>query len=412
MYTVLNTDSAQPLCAHFHDSSLGYAGCPANFPKNRPIRPFSSLCYLLPLLFPFRTLCGITIAFLLVSSVCHPHQSNLHPLSPPNQVMQATSATTALRKLSARIFSLNVFIRPVLVGVNDYKDQRLTQLLQVLQSYDIVCLQELFSASGPRKKKFLERLLSKHGFHQYVSSPAPGFLSFFQFPPKLVDAGLAIVSKYPIVRTDYHTFSKAVSRSIDFLVAKGVLYARLSIFPDKPERFVHLFTTHLQASNGLEDASFERVRRTQLTEIVEFMQRMTADDANGVVIITGDFNVNARAGFDNSSSSEEYVAAMQILQSFRPHTTMKDLVYIANNLSHPVTTAGGLKGKTQKNERIDYILLSSDIPGKAGLVAEATAGSVHVNELRVDNTTANSPYDTLSDHYALQAEVQFLEPEA
>lgn len=395
----------------FRIPSIKRAAHTANVLINCLTKPFFGLHRRLPFLFSFRALCWMTIAFLLTFNINRRRPAYMYHFSLPNQATQAASVTSASRNLSARIFSLNAFIRPVLVGINDYKNQRLAHLLQALQPYDIVCLQELFWTSGLRKAEFLEILSSEHGFRYYASSSAPGFPGLLRNPPKIIDAGLVVVSKYPIVKTDYHTFSHAIYRSIDFLVAKGVLYTRLSLFLDKSERYVHVFTTHMQANNGLEDVPFEKIRRTQLTEIAGFMQRMTGDDANGVVIIAGDFNVNGRAGYNNGSSSDEYSAAVQILQSFRPRTTLRDLLYVANNFSHPVTTAGGLQGMRQKNERLDYIFLSSDITGKAELVAEAVADSVHVNELRVDNMTANSLYDTLSDHYGLQAEILFSEPE-
>lgn len=232
-----------------------------------------------------------------------------------------------------------------------------------------------------------------------------------RFPPKIIDAGLVIASKFPIVKTEYHTFSQAISRSIDYIVAKGALYARVSLFADAPERYAHVFTMHLQANNGLQDVPFDKVRRTQLVEIARFVSRMTEDDPMGVVILAGDFNVDARAGFDDPRSSDEYREAVRVLQRIRSDMSVRDLLYEANNHSHPVTTAGGLKGTHQTNERLDYIFLSAVEGGQVELEAEVKDGSVQVSELWVGNNRAESEFDTLSDHYGVRAEILFSEPE-
>lgn len=299
------------------------------------------------------------------------------------------------------------------VGVGDYKDERLADLLPVLQSYDLVCLQEIFWIAGPRKSAFLNKIGSEHGLLYQASAPVPGLPGLLRFPPKFIDAGLVIASRYPIVKTDYHTFSRAIYRSIDIIVSKGVLYARVSLFGDKPERYAHVFTMHLQANNGMDGIPFDKIRATQLAEIADFVKQMTEDDRHGVVILAGDFNVDARAGYDDPSSSTEYKAAVATLQSFRPETQLRDILYLANNESHPVTTAGGLKGTSQKNERLDYIFVSS-ADGEAGdvpLIAEAVPGSVRVEELRKYPLESDAPYDTISDHYGVNAEILFTEPD-
>lgn len=321
------------------------------------------------------------------------------------------STSTAARKRAVRFFSLNTFIRPMLVGLNDYKDHRLTYLLHALHPFDILCLQELFWTTGPRKARFLDNLASHHGFHYQASAPVPGLPGLLRFPPKIIDAGLVIASKFPIVKTEYHTFSQAISRSIDYIVAKGALYARVSLFADAPERYAHVFTMHLQANNGLQDVPFDKVRRTQLVEIARFVSRMTEDDPMGVVILAGDFNVDARAGFDDPRSSDEYREAVRVLQRIRSDMSVRDLLYEANNHSHPVTTAGGLKGTHQTNERLDYIFLSAVEGGQVELEAEVKDGSVQVSELWVGNNRAESEFDTLSDHYGVRAEILFSEPE-
>lgn len=308
----------------------------------------------------------------------------------PAMTMSPIASESAPRERRIGLFSLNAFIRPVLVGISDHKDSRLHDLEAALSAYDIACFQELFWTSGPRKQAFLHTI-AQSGLTHVASPPTPGLRGLLQFPPKIIDAGLVIASRFAIARTDYVPFHDASYQSIDFLVAKGVLYARL-ILPHSLG-FLHVFTTHLQANNGLEVA-FDETRRSQLAQLVQFVQRVTQDDPSGPVVLAGDFNVDGRMGPKDSSSSDEYVRAAEILAQIRPSVPLKDIVFEAYGHTHPVTSAGGLYGRDQKNERLDYIFLSSPhgnvVPVKK---------SVRVDEMFVEGRV----YRTISDHYALEA---------
>lgn len=285
------------------------------------------------------------------------------------------------------------------MGVNDFKDQRLADLLPVLQPDDVVCLQELFWTTGPRKQRFLNALVEE-GLIHYASSPIPYLNGLLHWPPKIIDAGLVIASRRPIIETDYFTFSRASVRSIDIIVAKGVLYARICIF-GRPQKYAHVFTMHLQANNGLEDEPFDEIRRSQLEEIVSFVKDKTSDDPLGTIILAGDFNVDARKGFSDGSSSEEYNAAVDILKRIRTEEVLNDVLFQANG-EHPVTSAGGLYGKTGKRERLDYIfMLDGGVSGDVNVCVRN--GSVAVDELSV----AGKTYSTMSDHYAVKADFVF-----
>jgi hypothetical protein len=78
----------------------------------------------------------------------------------------------------------------------------------------------------------------------------------------------------------------------------------------------------------------------------------------------------------------------------------RDVIYDAYNSSHPVTTAGGLDGRTQKNERLDYILwlASQDAP----IELQPSPPPV-VNQFRLDGETPRPPFRSLSDHYGVEA---------
>lgn len=341
----------------------------------------------------------LLLFFSFVPPIPHVYLSRLPPSAP-------VSVTASPRSQSIRVLSLNTFIRPFLIGVSDYKDQRLQRLLPYLRSYDLICFQELFWTTGSRKKQFLDQLINHASFIYQTSSPVPALSGLLRWPPKFIDAGLVILSKYPIIKAQYYTFSDAVGKSVDYVVAKGVLYARIGLFADAPERTVHVFTLHLQASNGLDDVAFKEVRATQLQELVLFVRDMIKDDPEAMVILAGDFNVDGRRGFDDSSSSDEYKRAVDILSGINKGGNLRDLLYENNNFSHPVTSAGGIKEWHQKNERLDYVFLLQN-QADTQITAREVEGSVGVNEFRVGRMGEGKPFDTLSDHYGVQAEIRF-----
>ena len=64
------------------------------------------------------------------------------------------------------------------------------------------------------------------GLIYHVMSPAPSYF----FDSELIDGGLLIVSRYPIVETRFDKFNKEIpSLLADGFVAKGLLYAKLDL---------------------------------------------------------------------------------------------------------------------------------------------------------------------------------------
>jgi hypothetical protein len=324
-----------------------------------------------------------------------------------------------------RFLSLNAFVRPLLVGA-DWKDQRLARLADVLVrgQYALACTQEIFWAAGWRKHTFL-RILRRAGSMPYaVSAPLPGLAGLLRWPPKFVDGGLSITSRYPIVAHDFLLYKDAVLHSVDCIVAKGVLYALVQV-PVEPfpalhgdstvtaapaevpgdgavpdgNAYIHVFTTHMQASNGLDDAPFKRVRAAQLEDMAEFVRNTVFQSRypNHAVVLAGDFNVDGRAGHDNAASSPSYRFMMQTLSTVGH---FRDIIYDANNSSHPVTSAGGLDGQTQKNERLDYILW---LASQQAPIALKDRPPPRVNQFLQENESPKAPFRTLSDHYGVEA---------
>jgi len=93
-------------------------------------------------------------------------------------------------------------MRPI-VNTNgtDYKEQRLKAFTdRYLNDYDIICFQELFDWLSTRKQRIILEA-KKAGLPYHAFSPAPKYFSTY-----CCDAGLLIVSKYPITNSDFTNY--------------------------------------------------------------------------------------------------------------------------------------------------------------------------------------------------------------
>ncbi|RLN93566.1 hypothetical protein BBJ28_00001713 [Nothophytophthora sp. Chile5] len=163
----------------------------------------------------------------------------------------------------------------------DHKDLRVALLLRKIAHFDVVILQEMFEV-GPRQKRFV-RAAYAMGFRYHCGSVWPRLLD-----PHLIDGGLLILSRFPIVERDQLAFSQGSGS--DGICAKGVLYARIQLSPDLSDS-LHVFTTHTQAGDHQKEYG---IRHAQLQEMHRFVARTIREDPGVPVLITGDFNLDAR----------------------------------------------------------------------------------------------------------------------
>jgi endonuclease/exonuclease/phosphatase family metal-dependent hydrolase len=298
-----------------------------------------------------------------------------------------------------QLLSLNVFLRPFPVGeMTDFKNERLPLLVDAASNYDFACNQEVFI-----KGSFLAGLRDR-GLQYAVFTHLPGLRGLLRFPPKFVDGGLTIASRYPILAEDSIVYDDCVVSSVDAIVAKGVLYAFIKLAPGVR---VHVFTTHLQAANGRDDLKYRIVRQAQLAQLARFVHSKITSPSNALfpTILAGDFNVDGLVG-------TEYARMMRTL-SVDISGNVRDLLLEANNNTHIVTSAGGLDGLSQKGgvgERLDYVFYVAPIADTKAFVADAvqlmpswTAPVAAVNPLAVKVAKASAlQFRTLSDHYGVE----------
>ena len=201
------------------------------------------------------------------------------------------------------LLTYNFFCRPPPIKTNksDYKDARLNDFYQQLENYDIICFQELFTTLNDRKHRMIQEG-SRQGLKYYLAAKVPSFFSRY-----LIDSGLLILSRYPIVEHDFYEYYMNISG--DSPSNKGVLYAKIEI---KKHLFLFLFNTHLQSSyfdDKPENINATiQIRTKQTEELINFIYNKILaipekEIQKGKIILCGDFNIDAH---DNIYAQQRY----------------------------------------------------------------------------------------------------------
>jgi endonuclease/exonuclease/phosphatase family metal-dependent hydrolase len=213
-----------------------------------------------------------------------------HPLCELNESeIRPNSQERILSRRGIKLLTYNIFLRPPPVNnnENDWKDERLEDFCKVLHSFDIICLQEMFGSLNSRKQSLI-RAATKAGFFFYIDTSSPGFISKY-----MVDGGLLILSRFPIISYSFCPFRYGVIA--DSLAEKGLLYAKILV----KDSFLHLFTTHLQASYFYSGETHFKVscetRMAQINQISYMMSEILKSEYNSCdkILLVGDFNVDA-----------------------------------------------------------------------------------------------------------------------
>ena len=91
--------------------------------------------------------------------------------------------------------------------------------MKKMRDYDIIALQEIFALGNTRQNQIIN-YAKEIGFHFHTRSFRPPL-----FSKKFIDAGLVILSKYPIVERDAMIYN--FGNQIDAWAAKQVIYAKV-----------------------------------------------------------------------------------------------------------------------------------------------------------------------------------------
>ncbi|XP_023348868.1 uncharacterized protein LOC111717601 isoform X2 [Eurytemora carolleeae] len=214
--------------------------------------------------------------------------------------------------LDLRIMALNCWGVPGSFGAYD-KEKRMVAIGEeiIKREYDVYLLEELWMRNDHAT---IKKITTGNGLYMTeIYELGPYGTCEGRWTP-LGCSGLAIVSKYPFIETEFNVFSvHGDGKKIDgeFEARKGVGRVRIEPIPNIT---LDLFVTHTAASN---DNSY--YREIQAREIVNHVKNSTADFA----ILGGDFNIDPRMNettyhtltSELSSAMQEFFHYLEVLLS-------------------------------------------------------------------------------------------------
>jgi endonuclease/exonuclease/phosphatase family metal-dependent hydrolase len=198
---------------------------------------------------------------------------NLH--SQMAVLLRASSSPPPAPKSQVRVLTQNCCLLPHYLFQSkgdDNRAQRAELIHRMVQRYDIVLLQEVFSTRWCSQWREL-----------FSNVPGMSSLLTVKGVEKFTDSGLVILSRYPIVKSSFHRFrSKSFTNSV---IDRGFLYAAIQV----GDKVVHVVNSHYNPNEcHIGPLPAGEYRRRQLGEIQAF--RNGSGDRDGNWIIGGDFN--------------------------------------------------------------------------------------------------------------------------
>ncbi|CAH0485603.1 unnamed protein product [Peronospora farinosa] len=268
------------------------------------------------------------------------------------------------RQVNVSVGTYNVWMLPRKVSAftscSPKKNTRARMIGDVLPPCDIWVLTECFDY---RARDVLLDKMAEAGY--FFFSPTVGHKRVNKSNMrKLLNGGVVLVSKYPILSVRVKLFEGACAGS-DKMADKGVLYCKIL----KDGLLVHIFSTHLQAWN---DSLSRIMRKTQMIMIAKFMNAMDMDKVNDVVLFVGDMNVN----YWLNKTNQEYDEMLEIFEAKDPSVVhprklgnasdsdKKELVgefkYLRKHSFDPRVNALAADGPSSDGslELLDYVLYS------------------------------------------------------
>jgi endonuclease/exonuclease/phosphatase family metal-dependent hydrolase len=257
-----------------------------------------------------------------------------------------------------QVLAYNVFLRPGLIGMDDYKAERFAELVEAVRPYDIIGLSEVFD--DDRRAELKSRLRNTH---PYAIDPPESDDPFLQ------DGGITFFSRYPVVFSKKTIYKDATGW--DECSEKGAIFARLEL-PNRQTWEVVL--SHTQADNE----NFG-IRQKQFNQLHNFIQQYRQ---NVPLFIIGDLNVIG----DTTSEYPDMLVRLGSPKDVYRYLN-SDPGYTWNGPENPLTESSSV-------ERLDYIL------HRAGSEAVGLSRS-YINRFPMAHPVGKAKY--MSDHYGLVA---------
>lgn len=264
---------------------------------------------------------------------------------------------------------------------------------------DVIVLQELWmggcfaDSMGARQNNLTGRaLLKQHGFPYATETVGP-----VSKPPEslgtLMNGGIMIASKWPILTAKYHIFEAKDPLALDAVAQKGVVYAKVEKTVSGQGKIYHVLGTHL-AYGGSSD-----VRLYQTLEFREFYRTLGLSSDEPVLFV-GDFNMDF---INHPDEVQEINSILKI--TFPPNVGPVPVTHNKSN-DHGYIYSG-------RDSWIDYVMYSVDHQKPVTATQEAfifqTSEPMHVcilGSITPGHIYPNEPacsrdkyMHDLSDHY-------------
>ena len=271
----------------------------------------------------------------------------------------------------------------------EFASERAKLLLAKVDKYDVVCLNEAFSYVGSPVAGFIKEMKNR-GFVYIARLPAARIFSM-----ELVDGGVVILSKLPILNHEFVTFDLNVG--IDMVIGKGAVYARIQTGPGT---HFHMFAINLQVHYRDSEQECTAVKFAQLREMMAKL-RLKACDGQPIVI-AGNLNMNGRAdAVAQGKRKSEYDRLFDTL-SLDGYTVMDGMM---QTFGEHVATFGDEevvftdKKDVGTKQRLDYIMMLNRDEGQYTITGQTT----QVLKFEVEG----KHFTHLSDHYGVETEILF-----
>jgi len=179
-------------------------------------------------------------------------QTKVHPLNQElTQAVNASMSPSEATKIifteqdrpakEVRVLSYNMQLLPIWPkydAADRFVHERLADFaVSYFQDYDVLCLQEVWALATSDIKEVIISYGQKAGLLYHASQPSHHTLLHSKFS---ADSGLLILSRFPIVASNFHRFSFGVGR--DSEAKRGVLHAQIRLTDNS---LINVFSAHL-----------------------------------------------------------------------------------------------------------------------------------------------------------------------
>ncbi|MFB6892163.1 sphingomyelin phosphodiesterase [Kitasatospora sp. NPDC056327] len=296
----------------------------------------------------------------------------------------ATAGTPTVPAL--RVLTYNVFLMSRNLYPNWGQDHRARAIPAAgfFQGHDVVVLQEAFDNAA--SDALVSNASAAYPYHTpVVGRSTAGWDatsgSYSSATPE--DGGVALLSKWPILRKEQYVFKDACGA--DWWSNKGFVYAVLNVNGLR----THVIGTHLQSTDsGCSAGQPAAVRAAQLKAVKAFVDARNIPAAEPVVL-AGDLNIDAHGS--------EYPALLANA-GVAPADTRNGW---ANSFDTADNSIAAYRYPGEPKEDLDHVLYRADHARPATYTN--TVVRAHSTPWTVSSWGTSYTYDDLSDHYPVTA---------